>query len=1262
MSSFLIKKWFFPSRQFSQRISLMFNLTLLLSIISVSSAFAWPADSQWLELVKGGSAIQDDEGDANGGVNVVPDDGSHAAAYIYNDGTYLYYRLRLDDDPTQGGNGVFAQFGWGFEIDTDQNADDYEWLIMCDGISSPEVISLRENTDKTALGDPSDKAEYVAAEYPLVGNHRLSLADTSINSDQDYFLDYRLPYAVFKAATGITDNSLIRYFAGSSRSTNNLTNNGADLVAGSNLYEMASDYITPFGTLPSNLTFYDGTVRFVKNISGFGDQTLASPGETVYIRADDLDLDNDTNPGRTLVVTVTSPTGDSERVTLTATGVQGKYTGALPTSSAGNSDGTLYILDNQTATVTYVDAVTANRTQSVDRTDSLFFTAPGTDIGITKTIDTMAANEGDTVTFTVTAINNGPSAVTTFSVADTLPAGLTLLSATPSLGSYASGVWTGGALARYAFATLTLQATIDSGTNGSVLTNTAALISSTPTDRYPGNDTDSASVTVGGTDLRITKTVDDPVPTEGGSITYTLRVFNLGPTDTGGIQIQDLLPAGVTYSSDNGGGSYNPGTGLWNVGFLANGDGVLLRINATVDAGTFGQVITNTASLLASDQPDTDPSNNSDSADIKVDFLDLELTKQARKVSPLPPGSTADSITANQGDTVDFIITLDNNGPHDATGVQVTDTLPIGVTYVSNTVSQGTFTSGTGLWDVGTLNDGDTATLTIQVTIDNGTAGQTLLNEAEITAVDQPDSNPGNELDTATVTVDGTDLQVVKSVNNGTPNPADTIVWTIVITNNGPNQATSVEITDILPAGITYVSDTTSQGSYDAGKQNSSWVWTAGPLDVAASATMTITTTVDAGTTGQTIVNTAMITNADQTDPDNSNNVNSDYIAVSGTDLAITKTVDDNTPDLGQNITYTLTATNNGPSNATTVIVNDLLPPEVSYQSDTASQGTYDNLTGIWDIGNLANGASITLDIIVQVLNDDGNLVITNTAIISATEADPDPSNNTATTDINVSATDLAVTKAVNNPTPGVGDTIIYTITLTNGGSNQATNVELEDILPAGVTYVSSTPSQGSFAAGLWLAGTITGSGSASLDITATVDVNPTGTIITNTADITYLDQIDTNDTNDSDSVDITLVTPPDVTLVKMAQNIGSTGYDIPGEIVRYTLIVNNFDSRAIDSNTIILTDPIPANTVLVVSEPAVTVTNPAATGLILNYIAIDDNTDQVEFSTDGSDFSYQPTDGGSGTDSSATHIRFVPTGSMNASSSFTVTFMVRIQ
>jgi len=143
---------------------------------------------------------------------------------------------------------------------------------------------------------------------------------------------------------------------------------------------------------------------------------------------------------------------------------------------------------------------------------------------------------------------------------------------------------------------------------------------------------------------------------------------------------------------------------------------------------------------------------------------------------------------------------------------------------------------------------------------------------------------------------------------------------------------------------------------------------------------------------------------------------------------------------------------------------------------------------------------------------------------------------------------------------------------------------------------------------------------------------------------------------------------PGNVTLVKMKHNVGPTGYDIPGETVRYSLIVTNFDSRAIDSGSLELVDPIPANTALVAIDPVVTISNaPATTGLTLNYLGLTSATDQVEFSTDGSNFNYQPSNIVNGTDPNVTHIRFRPTGGMNGASggnnpSFTTTFKVMIK
>nr|NIN61305.1 hypothetical protein [Gammaproteobacteria bacterium]NIT05134.1 hypothetical protein [Gammaproteobacteria bacterium] len=107
-----------------------FVLCLALLTLAATDSFAWPTSSQWIPVPKGGDAIQDPQGDATGSRNVVPDDGSTPAAYIYNDGINIYFRFRLDADPTgTGGQGLLQPYGWGFQIDVDQNADDYEWMM-----------------------------------------------------------------------------------------------------------------------------------------------------------------------------------------------------------------------------------------------------------------------------------------------------------------------------------------------------------------------------------------------------------------------------------------------------------------------------------------------------------------------------------------------------------------------------------------------------------------------------------------------------------------------------------------------------------------------------------------------------------------------------------------------------------------------------------------------------------------------------------------------------------------------------------------------------------------------------------------------------------------------------------------------------------------------------------------------------------------------------------------------------------------------------
>jgi uncharacterized repeat protein (TIGR01451 family) len=380
------------------------------------------------------------------------------------------------------------------------------------------------------------------------------------------------------------------------------------------------------------------------------------------------------------------------------------------------------------------------------------------------------------------------------------------------------------------------------------------------------------------------------------------------------------------------------------------------------------------------------------------------------------------------------------------------------------------------------------------------------------------DSNSCTSSDSIDVVVhDYADLVVTKSIDDPSPNEGDTITYTVTLTNNGPCIATNIVITDSLPAGVTYSSNTPSQGSYDSG----SGAWSAGSLANGASATLDISATVDAGTATQTITNTASVASSDQTDTVPANNSDSAALTVQGADLAVTKIVDDSAPNEGDTITYTITLTNNGPDTATNIVISDLLPAGVTYSSDTASQGTYDDSSGLWTVGTRANGASATLDISATVDAGTAAQTITNTAsVTSVDQGDQTPANNSDSAALTVQSADLAVTKTVDDPIPNEGDIITYTVTLTNNGPDTATSIVISDLLPAGVTYSSNTPSQGTYisGSGAWSVGTLANGASATLDISATVDPGTAAQTITNTASVSNVDQADTIPANNSDS------------------------------------------------------------------------------------------------------------------------------------------------
>ncbi|WP_459640885.1 Ig-like domain-containing protein, partial [Flavobacterium sp. CGRL2] len=234
-------------------------------------------------------------------------------------------------------------------------------------------------------------------------------------------------------------------------------------------------------------------------------------------------------------------------------------------------------------------------------------------------------------------------------------------------------------------------------------------------------------------------------------------------------------------------------------------------------------------------------------------------------------------------------------------------------------------------------------------------------------------------------------------------------------------------------------------------------------------------------------------------------------------DLEITKVADNSVASVGNTVIFTITAKNNGPYKATGVTVNDVLPSGYSLVSAVPSSGTWSAPN--WTIGSLANGESASLSVTTTV-NATGSY--SNTASISGNNPDGTAGNDSATAAPVVQA-DLSVTKSVNNATPSVGSTVTFTITASNAGPSTATGVNVTDVLPSGYTFVSATPSTGTWSAPDWNIGNLANGASTTLTMEAVV--KSTG-IYANTASISG-EESDVTLGNNSETITPTINNAP---------------------------------------------------------------------------------------------------------------------------------------
>jgi uncharacterized repeat protein (TIGR01451 family) len=429
--------------------------------------------------------------------------------------------------------------------------------------------------------------------------------------------------------------------------------------------------------------------------------------------------------------------------------------------------------------------------------------------------------------------------------------------------------------------------------------------------------------------------------------------------------------------------------------------------------------------------------------------------------------------------------------------------------------------------------------------------------------------------DTSAFSTTRPDVAVTLSATpNGVVNQTANLTYTLTLSNNGPSPAVGAMLSDTLPTGVTFVSAT-------GGVTPSGGVVTFPPvtLNRGASQTYMIVVTVDTGVGPLVDRATATTANAtalpDLKPLDNTAMVSSTVNPVA--DLQITGSASPEPVPVGQNLTYTLTVKNNGPSTAATVTVTDTLPASVTFVSASGPHGLYGNVVTFVLEGSLAPGATATFTIVVTP-NTAGTIV--DTADVSGSTTDLITGNNhtTITSTVTGGGADLAVTSSTDVSTQVQFSNVTFHVAVTNNGPSPAASVTVTDTLPTNAAFVSATggvaPSGGKLTFNV---GTLAASASATFDIV----VQPF-LVGTNTNSATA-----TSTTNDTNPANNTATASVNVTPSFVVTNTNNAG---PGSLRQ---VINTLDALPASAGPVTVQFNIPGTGPLVIRPttllPAIT-------------------------------------------------------------------------
>lgn len=620
----------------------------------------------------------------------------------------------------------------------------------------------------------------------------------------------------------------------------------------------------------------------------------------------------------------------------------------------------------------------------------------------------------------------------------------------------------------------------------------------------------------------------------------------------------------------------------------------------------------------------------------------------------------------NVASPLSYALQVTNNGPDDATGVTLVDTLPAGSTFLSASSTQGSCTEAGGIvtCPLGNMLSGVTASINIVVAAP--VVSGSITNSAVVSGIEL-DPIAANNTSNENTTVQNLNINqlcyLVADAGGG---------------NGGNDLFTRIDTADFNPAtNETNFGTGTGTNSIEAIAFNSAtgvvYAANAGRLGTLSTASGLFQPAPQAFGTGGGSAGNITFSDVDGLTYDRTTGVLFGSHRRGGNDLLFqinmatgahvpnafgagvdyvqilpvgsNTIVDDIAVDPTSGVMYA--AVNSGGSTDRLVIVNKAtgVTTDVALITVPDIEGLGTDPTGqLW-------GTSGTQGILYEINKSTG--VGSNGRTIN--NGSDYESVDCFALSPSVSA-DLSLTKLVDDAAPREGDTINYTITVTNTGPGPATVVQIMDLLPAGLTYVSASPSQGTYnsISGDWFVGNITAGNSESLILQADVDAGTGGSTITNTASVEFLSQIDSDPSDDTASVDIIPVGNPSLVILKSVTvlndpvNGSLEPRAIPGATMRYLVLSTNTGTGATDADTVVISDAIPTNMALRVADFDVSTPGPIffadgtpSSGLTYSFVSLADVGDDISFSDDGgATYAYTPLADANGIDGNVTHFR----------------------